>query len=129
MNKILSIIIGVILVLGIGTFVYYQTKDAPAPAQESSETETSEETGSNTQMSEGITLAEVANHSDKASCWSVINGNVYDLTSWVPKHPGGEGAILVICGKDGSEKFNGQHGGAAMQAQILVGFKIGVLAQ
>jgi hypothetical protein len=77
----------------------------------------------------GITSADVAKHGTRESCWSIVNGSVYDLTSWIPNHPGGEGAILRMCGTDGSAGFNRQHGGAAKQATILAGFKIGTLAQ
>lgn len=76
-----------------------------------------------------ITLAEVAKHNSWTSCWSAINGNVYDLTSWIPNHPGGEQNILVICGKDGSVAFNGQHSRSTRAQTILIGFKIGVLTQ
>ncbi len=87
-------------------------------------------TGTNTggTSAGGITTAMIAQHNTRASCWSSINGNVYDLTSWIPNHPGGEQAILQLCGTDGSAKFNGKHGGAAKQAGILAGFKIGFLA-
>lgn len=74
-------------------------------------------------------LAEVLTHKDASSCWTAINGNVYDLTSWVSKHPGGQEAILGICGKDGSIAFNGQHGETKKQADILATFKIGSLSQ
>ena len=82
-----------------------------------------------TKPASGRVATEVAQHNSKTSCWSTINGNVYDLTSWIPQHPGGERAILQICGKDGSLKFNHQHGGAPQQAMILAGFKIGIAAQ
>lgn len=75
------------------------------------------------------TLAQVATHSNAISCWSVINGGVYDLTSWIPKHPGGEQAILSLCGKDGSTAFSGQHEGGEKQAAVLITLKIGVLVQ
>jgi cytochrome b involved in lipid metabolism len=61
-------------------------------------------------------------------CWSAINGSVYNLTSFVGNHPGGQ-AILKICGKDGSAIFNAQHGGGAKQQQILANLKVGVLAK
>jgi cytochrome b involved in lipid metabolism len=75
------------------------------------------------------TLSQVSQHKDASSCYSAINGSVYDLTTWINQHPGGEQAILSICGKDGSAAFNAQHGGAQRQADILVGFKIGTLVQ
>ena len=77
----------------------------------------------------GITMAQVSSHGSRSSCWSAINGNVYDLTSWIPNHPGGEQAILSLCGIDGSGGFNGQHGGQKKPASMLVGFKIGALVK
>ena len=74
-------------------------------------------------------MAEVATHNSASSCWSAINGNVYDLTSWIGRHPGGQGAILSICGKDGSAAFDDQHGGERRPANELAGFKIGQLGQ
>ena len=90
------------------------------PKQSSSQTQTS---------FEGITLSQISQHNSRASCWSVINGGVYDLTSWIPNHPGGEQVILSMCGVDGSAGYNGQHGGRSKITAILAGFKIGELAK
>lgn len=73
------------------------------------------------------TMAEVKAHNSSASCWTIVNGSVYDVTSWITKHPGGAGAIKGMCGVDGSAAFNGQHGGQARPASELASFKIGVL--
>lgn len=72
-------------------------------------------------------LADVAKHADATSCWSAVNGNVYDLTKWINQHPGGPRRILGMCGKDASSAFNGQHGGQARPAKELAGFQIGTL--
>ncbi len=77
----------------------------------------------------GITLATIAKHGTRSSCWSAVNGSVYDLTSWIPNHPGGEQVILSMCGVDGSNGYNGQHGSSSKPARMLGGFKIGVLAK
>ena len=77
----------------------------------------------------GYTLADVAKHNSASSCWSAINGNVYDLTSWIDQHPGGPEAILSICGIDGSSAFNDQHGGERRPANELAGFLIGPLTK
>ncbi|MFZ2621068.1 MAG: cytochrome b5-like heme/steroid binding domain-containing protein [Minisyncoccia bacterium] len=76
-----------------------------------------------------FTLAQVATHNSSASCYSVVNGGVYDLTAWIGQHPGGSSAIKSMCGVDASDAFNGQHGGQARPASELTGFKIGVLVQ
>lgn len=73
------------------------------------------------------TLADVAQHEDASSCWSAINGKVYDLAPWISRHPGGPQAILSICGTDGSAAFNAQHGGQRRPENELVDFFIGNL--
>lgn len=71
--------------------------------------------------------AEVAKHSKPSDCWTVINNKVYNLTKWIDRHPGGPGVIELICGKDGTGAFNGQHGGQARPASELANFAIGKL--
>ncbi len=49
-------------------------------------------------------LEEVIKHNTKEDCWMVINGEVYNVTSFISLHPGGS-AILLGCGKDASDLF------------------------
>lgn len=73
-------------------------------------------------------LADLKKHANAKSCWSAINGNVYDLTKWINRHPGGAGVIKGLCGRDGTAGFNGQHGGQSRPASELAAFKIGKFA-
>jgi cytochrome b involved in lipid metabolism len=77
-----------------------------------------------------FTAAQVAEKNSKSSCWTIISGNVYDITSYVPNHPGGEAEIVKVCGKDGTALFakpmEHKEGGAS---NVLAGFKVGTLAQ
>lgn len=73
------------------------------------------------------TSIEVAKHNSPADCWTIVNGSVYNLTSWINQHPGGAGAIKALCGTDGSANFNGQHGGQNRPESELAKFKIGVV--
>jgi len=75
------------------------------------------------------TMADVQKHNSGSSCWTAINGNVYDVTNWINQHPGGPDAILSLCGTDGSSAFNGQHGGQGRPESELATFKIGTLTQ
>lgn len=86
-------------------------------------------TKSQTPTVKTFTMADVALHADTTSCYSVVNDSVYDLTTWIQKHPGGESAIKGICGKDGSDGFNGKHGGKPQPESTLAIYKIGVLVQ
>jgi cytochrome b involved in lipid metabolism len=73
----------------------------------------------------GITAEEVMMHNTVSDCWSVVNGNVYDLTSYVSTHKGGAGVIEAICGKDGSKAFSGQHSGEAKPQTDLSSLLVG----
>merc|ERR1719252_530623 len=57
----------------------------------------------------GIPLDEVAKHTTKEDCWVVVAGDVLNVTSFLPEHPGGELAILTFAGKDATEEFNMIH--------------------
>lgn len=74
-------------------------------------------------------MEEVATHNNQDSCWSVVDGKVYDLTDWISNHPGGAGNILKICGIDGSEEFSEQHDGNAQAEGRLDSFYLGDLEQ
>lgn len=102
---------------------------APAPTPPPSPvTATPQPTNPSGPTVRSFTMALVAAHNSAASCYSAINGSVYDLTSFIGQHPGGQAAIKSLCGVDGSAAFNGQHGGAGRPASELASFKIGILA-
>lgn len=77
----------------------------------------------------GYTMAKVKANNSSKSCWSVINGNVYDLTKWINSHPGGSSFILGMCGTDGTASFNGEHRGERKPASILADYLLGPLAK
>jgi cytochrome b involved in lipid metabolism len=90
-------------------------------------TTSSEKNLQNQLVKKTYSFEEVQTHNSKQSCWSAIRGKVYDLTSWISNHPGGEKAILSICGKDGTEAFVNQHGGKNKPEKALSQFEIGEL--
>ncbi|EKM80776.1 hypothetical protein AGABI1DRAFT_112511 [Agaricus bisporus var. burnettii JB137-S8] len=55
------------------------------------------------------TLADVAKHNKKDDIWVVIDGQVLDVTKFLPDHPGGEKAIILYAGRDATEEFNMLH--------------------
>ena len=58
--------------------------------------------------SQTYTLASVATRCSPSDCWIVIRDKVYDVTSWVPKHPGGA-LIYINAGKDCTQLFDSYH--------------------
>jgi len=93
----------------------------PEATEEPSPSPTPEET------TLSYTLAQVSQRDSAAECWVAIDGGVYDLTSWIRSHPGGSGAILNLCGKDGTSSFTSQHGGQARPTSTLDGYYIAPL--
>lgn len=73
------------------------------------------------------TTAEVAIHNNQSSCWTIVNGTVYDLTSFISKHPGGAKRILSICGIDGTAAFTRQHSGDERPQETITGYEIGII--
>ena len=61
----------------------------------------------------GISASTLSQHSSLTDCWVVYQGNVYDLTSWIPNHPGGETIYATdnVCGTTNFQAaFTSQHG-------------------
>lgn len=118
-GKLIPFVIGVLLLLGVGGVVWLQSKDVSSPVP-----------GDGGAVSTATySMSDVARNAGADSCWSVIDRHVYDLTEWIGQHPGGSSAILSLCGKDGTAAFHDQHGDNQRQADILVGYKIGELAE
>lgn len=75
------------------------------------------------------TLADVATHNDESSCRTIVNNNVYDLTSFINQHPGWAKWILRMCGTDGTTWFMATHGGKTKPEETLAWLQIGTLSQ
>lgn len=56
-------------------------------------------------QAKAYTLSEVAQHASRDDCWAIISGDVYDLTEFINRHPGGD-EILRACGTDATTLFN-----------------------
>ncbi|KAI1360688.1 glycolate oxidase [Xylaria arbuscula] len=52
---------------------------------------------------------EVAKHDTDKDCWVVINGKIWDVTDFLPEHPGGAGVIAKYSGRDATEAYNEVH--------------------
>lgn len=48
---------------------------------------------------------ELRQHKKSDDCWMVLNGVVYDVTEYIPRHPGGT-IILDAAGKDATALFS-----------------------
>lgn len=107
-NVVAAII--VVLLIVVGAFVFISSDDSSddsansaTPSSSAPESANESPTGVDDD-SAGLTAEEVAKHNNEQDCWTIINGSVYDITSYVPRHPGGD-EILRACGTDGTMLF------------------------
>ena len=53
-----------------------------------------------------ITMEEVEKHNTINDCWIVSHGKVYDVSSFINKHPGGKFVIKSHAGTEVSKHYN-----------------------
>ncbi|RFU32768.1 hypothetical protein B7463_g3533, partial [Scytalidium lignicola] len=73
-----------------------------------------------------LTYAEISSHSGKKDLYIVIHDKVYNVTSFVDEHPGGEEVLLDVGGQDGTEAFE-DVGHSDEAREILDGLLLGNL--
>ena len=135
MNRNILIATVIVVVIAIGNYFFiFQNDDPDAPPRS---TDQSTQATATIDTNTVYTAYEVALHAAADDCWTIIDDNVYDITPYVPNHPGGD-EILRACGQDGSTLFNqretadGQSVGTGLphssNAQSILGdFQIGVV--
>ena len=52
-----------------------------------------------------FTKEEVSKNNNEKSCWLIVKDDVYDVTSFISKHPGSKYAILSNAGKQVDDHF------------------------
>ncbi|KAJ5649148.1 uncharacterized protein N7484_002871 [Penicillium longicatenatum] len=55
------------------------------------------------------TLEDVANHNKDGDLWVIINGKVFDMTTYMDTHPGGKQVLLKHGGLDATKKYLKYH--------------------
>eukprot|EP00929_Paragymnodinium_shiwhaense_P068391 TRINITY_DN34384_c0_g2_i1.p1 TRINITY_DN34384_c0_g2~~TRINITY_DN34384_c0_g2_i1.p1 ORF type:complete len:149 (-),score=32.31 TRINITY_DN34384_c0_g2_i1:433-879(-) len=52
-----------------------------------------------------VSRAELERHKHEGDCWIAIYGLVYDVTQYLPDHPGGGELISILGGRDVTKEF------------------------
>lgn len=74
-----------------------------------------------------IAADDVARHNSSDDAWIIIKGTVYDVTKFVPTHPGGKEILLPILGRDATDEFEAI-GHSKDAVQLLQSMAIGRVA-
>ncbi len=103
--RILIPFVIIILILNTGFIIYEEgrIKDILEKLKELDLTSANKITG--TQQKITLTPEVVAQHNSENDCWLIINNKVYDVTDYIPSHPGGKNEILPFCGKEATQAF------------------------
>ncbi|PIN10952.1 Cytochrome b5 [Handroanthus impetiginosus] len=75
-------------------------------------------------MAKEFTMAEVAEHTSRNDCWVVLFGKVYNVTTFLDEHPGGDEILLNATGKDATDEFDDighSHDAWAMLEKYYIG--------
>lgn len=64
------------------------------------------------------TLNDVAKHNSASDCWVIIDGQVYDVTNFLPEHPGGIQIILKYGGRDATAAYKPIHPSDALEKNL-----------
>jgi len=122
-----ELIFGLIMVLIVSTGLFFVFNKKEEKKQKIEIKKVEQETPKKSSFS----ISDVAKHNNENDCWIVIDGKVYDVTSYIESHPGGR-VMANFCGQDGSLAFatkgkNKPHSPAAYE--ILKTLYIGDLSQ
>ncbi|KAJ5329745.1 hypothetical protein N7452_010135 [Penicillium brevicompactum] len=71
-----------------------------------------------------LTFQEIAEHNTKKDLYLIVHDKVYDCTSFVDEHPGGEEVLLDVGGQDSTEAFE-DVGHSDEAREILDGMLVG----
>lgn len=100
-GKVVVIVIVVVIAAAAAAFFLASRGSDTSTPSTTNASNTEERSQSQTST---LTFDEIEKHNSEDDCWTVINGNVYDLTSFIARHPGGD-EILRACGEDATSFF------------------------
>lgn len=69
----------------------------------------------------------VAQHASPESCWVILYNNVYDVTSFLQQHPGGQKVILQLAGLDATEEYDPVHPPGTLEQYLPPSAKLGTV--
>ncbi|KAI9716569.1 MAG: hypothetical protein M1812_005300 [Candelaria pacifica] len=78
-------------------------------------------------MAQTLDAKEVAKHNHPESCWVILYDQVYDVTNFLPNHPGGSKIILKLAGRDATEEYDPIHPPGTLEESLPPEAKLGAI--
>jgi cytochrome b involved in lipid metabolism len=72
----------------------------------------------------------VAGHNSRDDCWMIIDGMIYDVSTYLPKHPSAPEIVIAWCGREATKAYQTKTIGrphSSHAGRILSGYRIGRL--
>lgn len=69
---------------------------------------------------------EIEEHNTEQSCWVIYDNFVYDITTYIHKHPGGRSLLMKYAGRDITAAYN-QSYHSEIADMTMFRYKIGKL--
>lgn len=133
MRKEISIAIFTAIVVLVVALIVFSAGNNQAPPQNTgsnNQPPNSQNQGQNTtQPADKVSIEELALHNTQEDCWISYKKDVFDITDWLPQHPGSAAAIAPYCGKaeEFEQAFEGQHGTSQIEKLTQEGIYKGEL--
>lgn len=74
-----------------------------------------------------LKISPVAKHNSPNDCWVVLYGDVWDVSEFLPSHPGGSKIILKLAGRDATEEYDPIHPPGTLEGNLKPEAKLGKL--
>ena len=69
----------------------------------------------------------VAKHTSADDCWVILYDTVYDVTEFLPSHPGGIKIILKLAGREATEEYDPIHPPGTLEENLRPEAKLGTV--
>jgi cytochrome b involved in lipid metabolism len=138
---IFALVIGIVFFIRLNNYSYDDDsinedseEDISAQVNQDQGSEQPSDTGSQNLGDSGgtvsngkISLTELSQHNSVSDCWVSYKGKVYDITSFLPRHPGTAGTISPYCGSatEFENAFTKKHGTSKVSVLMSVGVFMG----